>query len=266
MIVALPRFVVPDRRRWEHARDVVAVLVGRDLKVLYKRSSLGFGWALVSPLLQAFIFVLVFRRVLGVPVENYASFVFAGVLIWGWFHASVQQATTLITNSRALVRQPGFPLVLLPVVTIAVRLFHFALALPFLFGLLWFQGIRPAPSWILLPVLTIVQFALTAGIAYPLAALNVRLRDTQYVVTVLLQLTMYLTPVFYSLSSVPPELHGWLFINPMVPLLEAWRAVLLYGQWPDPVHLSAIVLFGGILLLVGRRFFITQSRRFVEEL
>lgn len=266
MIASIPGLTLTRRRRLQHARDVIAVLVARDLKVLYKRSSLGFGWALVSPLLQAFIFILVFRRVLGAPVENYASFVFAGVLIWGWFYASVQQSTTLITNSRALVRQPGFPLALLPIVTVAVRLFHFALALPFLFGLLWFQGVLPSASWIALPLLGLVQFALTAGIAYPLAALNVRLRDTQHVISVLLQLTMYLSPVFYSLESVPEEMHRWLYLNPMVSLLQAWRDVLLRGLWPNPVHLSALVLLAGVLLLAGRRFFMAQSRRFVEEL
>lgn len=266
MIAALAGFPLAHRRRLQHAWDVIAVLVARDLKVLYKRSSLGFGWALVSPLLQVFIFVLVFRRVLGAPVENYASFVFTGVLVWGWFYASVQQSTALITNSRALVRQPRFPLVLLPIVTVAVRLFHFSLALPFLLGLLWFQGIRPAGAWIALPLLLLIQFALTAGLAYPLAALNVRLRDTQHVVTVLLQLLMYLSPVFYSLDSVPGEMHGWLHVNPMVSLLGAWRDVLLRGQWPNPVHLSVLVLVAGVLLFAGRRIFIAQSRRFVEEL
>lgn len=254
------------RRRLRHAFDVIAVLVARDLKVLYKRSSLGFGWALVSPLLQVFIFVLVFRRVLGGPVENYASFVFTGVLVWGWFHASVQQSTSLITSSRALVRQPGFPLVLLPIVTVAVRLFHFSLALPFLLGLLWFQGIRPADAWVCLPLLTLIQFALTAGIAYPLAALNVRRRDTQHIVAVLLQLTMYLTPVFYSLGSLPGKLSAWMYLNPMVPLMEAWRDVLLRARWPDPLHLGALALFAAALLLTGRRIFLQQSRRFVEEL
>lgn len=257
---------LPNRRRLQHAWDVVAVLVARDLKVLYKRSSLGFGWALVNPLLQVFIFVLVFRRVLGAPIESYASFVFTGVLVWGWFHASVSQSTSLITSSRALVRQPGFPLVLLPIVTVAVRLFHFALGLPFLFGLMWWQGIRPSGAWLALPLLVLVQAALTAGIAYPLAALNVRLRDTQHVTAVLLQLLMYLTPIFYSLSFVPEELHRWMYLNPMVSLLEAWRDVLLRGHWPNPVHLGALVLIAGALLLAGRRVFIAQSRKFVEEL
>lgn len=254
------------QRKFRHAWDVLAVLVERDLKVLYKRSALGVGWALAGPLLQVLIFVFIFRHVLGDPVPHYAAFVFTGVLVWGWFHASLLQATSVITSNRALVRQPGFPLLLLPVVSIAVRLFHFSLALPLLLTLLWWQDLRPVAAWCSLPLLVLVQFALTAGLACPLAALNVRLRDTQHIAAVLLQLAMYLTPVFYSVDAVPAAMRRVLFLNPMVPLLEAWRDVLLRGQWPDALSLAWLVALAGALLIVGRRLFLQQSRSFVEEL
>lgn len=250
----------------QHGFDVLAVLIARDLKMLYKRSSLGFGWALVTPLVQVCIFVLVFRRVLGVPVENYASFVFIGVLVWGWFHTSIAQSTGLITGNRALLRQPRFPLALLPLVTVAVRLFHFSLALPILVTVLWIQGIPPAPAWACLPLLIAIQFALTTAVAYPLAALNVRLRDTQHVTNVLLQLSMYLTPVFYSLESVPAQVAHWLRLNPIVTLLDSWRDVLLRGLWPDTANLLLLALVSVLLLLLGQWTFVRQSRRFVEEL
>ncbi len=266
MSTGAPAFSLTPPRRLQHAWDVVAVLVGRDLKILYKRSTLGFGWALVSPLLQVLIFVLIFHRALGGMDEHYASYVFTGVLVWGWFYASLQQSTSLVSSSRALVRQPGFPLALLPIVTVAVRLFHFSLALPFLVGLLWFQGIHPAASWLVVPLLLAIQFALTTGLAYPLAALNVRLRDTQHVVAVTLNLLMYLTPVFYRLDAVPAVVRPWLRLNPMVPLLEAWRDALLGGVWPSAGQLAGLALVAAVVLVIGRRIFIVQSRRFVEEL
>lgn len=254
------------RRRYRHALDVLAVLVGRDLKVLYKRSVLGFGWALAQPLLQLVIFMFVFRRVLSIQVENFASFALTGVLVWGWFQASLVQSTGLITANRALVRQPRFPLALLPHVTIGVRLFHFALAMPLLMALLWWQGLRPTWAWMALPGLIVLQFILTAGLAYPLAALNVRLRDTQHVVSVTLQLSLYLTPIFYSVQHVPEPYRPFLYINPMVTLIEAWRDVLLRAQWPNVAHLAVLGAISLSLLYVGRRIFIRQSHRFVEEL
>lgn len=264
MIAALARPFAG--RRFRHARDVIAVLVARDLKVLYKRSALGVGWALANPLLQAIIFVLVFHRALGGTVRNYGAFVFTGVIVWGWFHASLGQSTSLITSSRALVRQPGFPLALLPVVTVAVRLFHLMLALPILVAVLAFQGLHPTAAWCALPLLVAIQFALTTGLAYPLAALNVRVRDTQHLVGVALQLLMYMTPVFYHAEAVAAPVRRWLELNPMVPLLAAWRGVVLEGRWPDPITLAPVAALAGVLLAAGRRFFARESRRFVEEL
>ncbi len=262
----LPLSPAARRRQLRHAWDVISVLVGRDLKVLYKRSIVGVGWALAQPLLQLVIFTFVFRRVLAVDVENFASFALTGVLVWGWFQASLVQSTGLITNNRALVRQPRFPLSLLPHVTIGVRLFHFLLAMPILAALLWYQGLRPSAPWLILPLLTVIQFVLTAGIAYPLAALNVHLRDTQHVVAVLLQLGLYLTPIFYSLDHVPAAYRAFLHINPMVPMIEAWRDVLLRGKWPDPRTLATLAVVAVILLVIGRRIFVRQSHHFVEDL
>jgi len=254
------------RRSLEHGLDVLAVLVSRDLKLLYKRSALGFGWALLHPLIQVCVFVLIFRGFLGGKVENYASYVFIGVLVWGWFQTSLAQSTSLITSSRALLRQPRFPLSLLPLVTVAVRLFHFSLALPILVALLWMQGIRPTSAWLGLPLLIAIQFALITAFALPLAALNVRVRDTQHFVGVTLQLAMYLTPVFYSIDSLPARLGRWLEINPVVPLLEGWRSILLRGEWPDPGRLGILACASAVLLVLGHRIFVHQSRRFVEEL
>ncbi len=258
--------IASKRRRWQHARDLLVVLVDRDLKILYKRSSLGFGWALVTPLLQLLIFSFVFRRALGMQIENYASFVFIGVLVFGWFQGALGMSGGLISGSKALVTQPGFPLTLLPHVMVAVRLFHFVIALPILFGLLWWQGIRPSMPWLSLPVLLIVQYLLVVGLAYPLASINVIFRDTQHIVGVLLQLMMFLTPVFYSLEKVPPSLRPWFYLNPMVGVVQSWRAVLLDGAWPDPRVLAGLLAFGIALLIAGRRIFVSQSYRFAEEM
>ncbi len=261
-----PPDLEPRRRDWRHDLDVIAVLVDRDLKMLYKRSWLGLGWALATPLVQLMVFSLVFRRVLSVQVDNYASFAFTGVLVWGWFQSTLSQSTSLITGSPALVRQPGFPLPLLPYVTAGVRFIHFTLALPVLLVFLWLQGIEPGWAWMSLPLIAAVQFTLSVGLAYPLAALNVTVRDTQHVVSVTLQLLMFLTPVYYSLDSVPPSLLPWFRLNPMVGLLEAWRDVLVYSRWPDATTLALLATFAVALHLIGRRVFVAQSHRFVDDL
>jgi lipopolysaccharide transport system permease protein len=147
-----------------------------------------------------------------------------------------------------------------------VRLFHFAVALPLLFGLLWWSGVRPSILWLLLPGLACIQFLLTVGLAYPLASVNVMFRDTQHIVGAVLQIYMFLTPVFYSVQSIPVHLRSLYYLNPMVTLIEAWRDVLLRGLWPDLFALGAWTAVGIFVLIFGRGVFIAQSHRFVEEL
>lgn len=262
----LPNNNVVRYRRWRHARDVLAVLVERDLKILYKRSSLGFGWALVTPLVQLLIFSFVFHRVLDIKIENYPSFVFIGVLVFGWFQSSIAQSAGMITGNRALVTQPGFPLTLLPHVMVGVRFFHFAIAFPILLVLLWSGGIRPGWSWLSLPVLAGIQYLLIVGLSYPLASINVIYRDTQHIVGVALQMMIFITPVFYSLEKVMPEHARWFYLNPMVGLLQSWRSVLLNNAWPDPWMLGGLFTLGVVLLVFGRRLFVRQSHLFAEEL
>ena len=252
--------------RWQYAWDVLAVLVDRDLKMLYKRSSIGPLWALAAPLMQLLVLTMVFRGVIRLDIPNYASYVFIGLLVWNWFSGSLLQSTSLITGSRALVRQPGFPLPLLPFVTVAVRLFHFAIALPLLLLLLLMQDIRPSIAWCFVPLLLVVQFIFTTSLAYPLAALNVRVRDTQHVAGIVLQLLMFATPIFYDPASLPQGLQAWYRLNPMVPLIDAWRDVLLESRLPDLQALTAVGLLSLGLLWAGRSIFVRESHRFVEEL
>jgi lipopolysaccharide transport system permease protein len=241
-------------------------LVQRDMQVIYKRALLGFGWALAIPVVQLIVYSFVFRRALSIDADNYSAFVFSGVLVWGWFHSSIGEGTGLITSNRPLVGQPGFPLAVLPYVTVWVRMLHFLAALPLLIGLLWWDGMRPTATWLFIPVLLAIQYLFTVALTYPLAALNVVFRDTQHLTRAALQLGMFLTPVFYSLDSVPEQPRRLLEANPMTGLLEAWRASLMYGRAPDPAVLASLLGLALVLLASGRWFFVRQSHRFLEEL
>jgi lipopolysaccharide transport system permease protein len=266
LVQTLPVTETTTSRRWLHAWDVLVLLTLRDLKAQYKRSFFGFGWALGSPILQLIIFSTIFRNVLGSQIPHYPCFVYIGVLVWGWFQGALGQSTALITGNAALARQPGFPLSLLPHVTVSVRLFHFVVAWPLLFGMMWYEGLRPTSAWWALPILLTLQYFLAVGLAYPLASLNALHRDTQHIVAVLLQLMMFVTPVFYDIHVVPEGLRQWFYMNPMTPLLEAWRAVLLKGEWPDAHSLWILSAVALVLIVGGRRIFIAQSHRFVEEM
>jgi lipopolysaccharide transport system permease protein len=254
------------RRKIAHFFDLLRVLVDRDMKLLYKRSALGIAWTLINPLLQLAVFSFVFRSVIPINIPQFSSFAFSGLLIWTWSQTALFQATGLITSNKALIRQPNFPTAILPVVTTMTGLIHFLLALPVLIIFLAVDGVRPSSVLFVLPLLMVIQFVLTVGLAYPLAALNVTFRDTQHTLGVLLQMLFYLTPIFYDLNSVPKEFQPLYQLNPMVPLLEAYRAILLKGTQPDWQALLIVSLAVAVILPLGLAIFRRQSNTFVEEL
>jgi lipopolysaccharide transport system permease protein len=254
------------RRKIAHFFDLLRVLVDRDIKLLYKRSALGIAWTLINPLLQLAVFSFVFRSVIQINVPQFSSFAFSGLLIWTWSQTALFQATGLITSNKALIRQPNFPTAILPVVTTMTGLIHFLLALPVLIIFLAVDGVQPSAVLLVLPLLMVIQFVLTVGLAYPLAALNVTFRDTQHTLGVLLQMLFYLTPIFYDLNSVPKEFQTFYQLNPMVPLLGAYRAILLKGTQPDWQALLMVSLAVAVILPIGLGIFRRQSNTFVEEL
>lgn len=256
------------RHRWRliYVYDLLRELVARDMKLLYKRSVLGVAWTLINPLLQLAVFVFVFQVVLPVAIPRYSSFVFTGLLVWTWFQNSLFQATAVIIANRPLIRQPGFPIAILPVVITTTGLIHFLLALPVSIIFLLIDGVELKPVILFLPILQALQFALTVSLAYLLAALNVTFRDTQHTLGVVLQLFFYLTPVFYDIKNVPTAYQSIYNLNPMVHVVTAYRDVLIQGTQPNWQPLLMIAAVMAVCLPIGLQFFRRQSDRFVEQL
>ena len=253
-------------RRLIYLRDLLRELVLRDMKLRYKGSVLGLAWSLLNPLAQLLVFGLVFSTILPLNIPNYTAFLFSGLLVWSWFQSSLFAATTVIVDGRSLIKRPGFPVALLPVVTVMANLVHFALALPVLLLFLLLTGLPLHGTALLLPLLIAIQFLLTLSIGYFLAAVHVTFRDTQHLVGVFLLLLFYLTPIFYDSSVIPASLQSIYRLNPLLHLLEAYRTILIDGRLPDFAMLAVVTAVSLALLLVGFRVFKRASYTFVEEL
>jgi len=247
-------------------RDLFRELIGRDMKLRYKRSVAGVAWTLLNPLAELGILFLIFGVVLPLDIPDYPAFLFTGILAYGWFQNSLHFATNAVVGNRELVRQPGFPILILPVVTVSTNLIHFLLALPILFALLFYSRIPITWAVIGLPLIIVLQFLFTLGLAYLVATFHVRFRDTQYLLRVLLQLTFYLTPVFYEPTAIPERYQILYRLNPMVFLVDGYRAVLIRGEFPRPGYTVITTLVAGAVLLAGLHVFRLASQRFVDEL
>jgi ABC-type polysaccharide/polyol phosphate export systems, permease component len=252
--------------QWQQMRDLLRELIARDIKLRYRGSLLGIAWTLLNPLAELLVLLFVFGSVFRVNIPNFGAYLFTGLLVYGWFQNSLNLATGAIVGNRELVRRPGVPPAILPIVTVASNLVHFLLSLPVLFGLLILNGIHVTSAVLALPLLIAIEFVFIAGLAYPVATIHVWFRDTQHVLRVALQLLFYLTPIFYEASSVPPVLQPFYRLNPMAPMVDAYRAVLIEGRWPAPASVLSLTAVAFAALLIGAAWFRRASYRFADEL
>lgn len=257
---------MPQRWNLIYLRDLLRELISRDIKLRYKRSVLGIVWSLLNPLMQLLVLSLIFRIVLPLDIPNYNTFLFTGLLVWTWFQTSLFNATGAIVDNRELIRRPGFPAAILPVVTVATNFIHFLLALPILLAFLLLSGIPLSSAIVALPFLFIVQFLFTLSLVYFIAPLHVKYRDTQYLLGIILLLGFYLSPIFYEASAIPPQYQLLYRLNPMVTLVEAYRSILMQGKFPGFLSLLLLSLVSIALLWIGYVVFRRARSQFAEEL
>ena len=253
-------------QRWRHGIDVVIVLVARDFRGRYRNTGIGVLWSVLNPLLFLLTFYLVFARLMHIGIAHYASFAFTAIIAWSWLQGALQQSAESITSSATLTAQPGFPLQALPLAAVGSGLIHLLIALPLLALLLLAEGVPL--TWRAVTVLPLLglQGLLLLGMSFIVAALNVRYRDTQHILPVILQVGYFLTPIFYDLNVVGPEYRGYFTFNPMAVLIQAYRAVLMQGSFPDWRPLAGLFVLALLLLVVGRRYFERARDTFLEAL
>jgi len=222
------------RRSLRNASELLVALTLRDLRLRYQGSLFGWGWTLVRPLALGVVLYFALGKVLGAGIESYPAFLLTGLFPWFWFQGSVQAAAGSFVGNGGLLKKVRFPRAGLPLSAVLGNTLQFVLALPVLVVFLAVAGHPPALLWVFAPVIFLVQFLLTAGIALFVASVTVFFRDLEHIVEVLLPFVFYGTPILYSASLIPPRFDWLVWVNPLAPIMESWRDVLLYGRWPEP--------------------------------
>lgn len=246
--------------------DVVQTLVGRELAIRYKGSTLGLLWAILSPLATVVILYFLFTRIVPLGIPHYSAFIYTGLLPWTWFSAALQTGSSTLLDNRDLVRKPFFQRPLLPVVVVGSNFLLYLLALPVLLILLLIEGLTLTPALLWLPLIWLVQALFTLACSMLMAALSVVVRDMQHLLGIILMMWFYLTPIFYSLNQLPAETSRFYVLNPMAVIIEAHRAVAMVGFAPDWLALGGVVAISGLLLVFSYIVFRSLEDMFVEVL
>jgi lipopolysaccharide transport system permease protein len=217
----------------------------RDVLGRYKGSAMGLLWSFLNPLLMlivyTFFFAVVFKSKWGVPAvtgteetkTHFATILFVGMIVHSMFAEVLNRAPTLILSNINYVKKVVFPLEILPVISLMSAIFHATISIIVLLGVyLIFNGFL---HWTIIftPIVFLPLIILTNGLAWMLASLGAYARDVGQTIGIAMTLMMFLSPVFYPVSSLPEFMRPWMLANPLTFIIEQARAVVIWGQLPN---------------------------------
>jgi len=244
-------------------RDLIAALVARDLKVRYRRSAIGFLWTMLYPLLMMVVLTVVFSAIFRMDVANYPVYVLAGIVFWNFFSQSIVAAMNSLRGNATLLTKLPVPKAVFPVATILSGLLNLVFALVPLLVIVVATAHPITPALAFLPVSIFIAGLFTLGAGLLLSPAAAFFSDTVELVTLLLTLLMYLTPVIYPLAIVPPHLLWIVEANPVRSILEVFRAPIYDGTLPSLTHLGVATGIAVVAFAVGAFVFERTSRRLV---
>lgn len=214
-------------------------LVQREIRQRYKGSALGLAWTLINPLLVVAAYWLVFKFLFGSPIQNFALFLFIGLMVWSLFFGGISVGASSLVNNSSLVTKVRFPREIIPSAAIMANAVIAAAMLVIALPLsIW---LTPGSLWplVLLPIFLVLTLIFTLGLGLLLSALNVYFRDTEHIITALGVPWFFLTPIFYTYDTLPAAAaQNQLIIdvlhwgNPISPFVICVQDTLFFGEWP----------------------------------
>lgn len=256
---------------WKY-RDIMVQFIQREVSSRYRGSHLGFIWSFLNPLLMLIVYTFVFSMVFNArwgtsnSKVEFALILFAGITTFNLFAEVVMRAPTLIISNVNYVKKVIFPLHILPVVALGASLVHFAISLLILvIGMVVIMGVL---HWtiIFLPIVLLPIILLALGLSWFLASLGVYLRDISHIVGVSVQALMFMSPIFYPVSSIPASMQLVFWINPISYVVEDMRNIMIWGKVPNFEWLLIGTAIGGIAAIMGYAWFQKTRGGFADVL
>lgn len=268
--------VIQPRRGWAgigfaelwQFRELLGVLTAKSIRVRYRQTILGVGWAVIQPFMVMVVFSVFFGRLAKMPSDGlpYPLFAYAALVPWWYFANALTASANSLVDNRDLITKVYFPRLLLPLAPALSGLVDFAIAMTILFGLMAWYGVVPTAAIAALPLLVALAMVTAVAVGLWVAGLVAWYRDFRYVVGFMVQFWMFATPVAYPSSLVPEAWRAWYGLNPMAGVVEGFRWALLgKDQPPGPIiYVSAAVAL--VLLVTGVEFFRRMERTVVDQI
>lgn len=250
-------------------RELLKTNVKKDIRGKYKGSFLGILWSFLNPLLQVVVYAIVFPYLMrGAGIDNYVVYLVTGIIPWNYFSVVITTGTTTIKNNEGIIKKVYFPREILLISPVLSGLINFFISciIVVLFCLAFNVGV--SVHLIMVPFIAIIQAILSLGIILITSSINVYVQDLEYIVSFILNMLFYGTPIVYALSQFSSAgiLASLIQLNPMTTIIDAYRDAFLYHVWPDFGALGLILIFSLVVLVIGYLIFKKLEKGFAEQL
>ncbi len=254
------------REVWAY-RELLYLLIWRDVKVRYKQTVLGAAWAILQPVMTMLVFSVFFGRLAKMPSDGipYPVFAFTALLPWQLFAYALGESSNSLVGSQNLITKVYFPRLVIPLAAVLAGVVDFGISFVVLLGLMRYYAIAPTTSVVFLPLFVLLAITTALAVGLWLSSLNVRYRDVRYTIPFLTQLWLFATPVAYPSSLVPEQWRALLGLNPVAGVVEGFRWALLgKAEGPGPLLLVSIAVV--VALLIGGLAYFRQTERTFADL
>ncbi len=251
-------------RDWENYRDLLIVLVQKELKVRYGNKALGYIWSIANPLASALVYFIAFSILMRVNIPGYPVILLSGIFPWQWFSNVVVSSPNVFVSNASIIKKVNFPRNVVLLCTALNHMIHFVVSIPVLSIFLIAFNHIPTFTWVWgIPVLLVIHFLMVYGIGLALASINLFFRDLERLTGIIMNFTFFLTPILYPLEQIPPHIRKFIWLNPAAPLIVSWRELFLYGRL-EPMYLLYSLLYAIAFFAIGQMIYRKLSWKFAE--
>ena len=268
-----PTTIIKPRSGWQlidfkelrEYRDLFYFLVWRDIKVLYAQTILGFSWAILQPVVQIVIFTIVFGKVARVATDGipYVLFSTVAIIPWTYMSQAMTQSSQSLVSGQHMLGKVYFPRLIFPLTSVLAKLVDFGISMLIVLAAALYYRVVPTWNVLLFPIFVLLMASIAAGVGMWLSAMAIRFRDVKHAMPFAVRMLMYTAPIVYSASSIPEKWRFVYSLNPIVAVIEGFRACLLGTPMPW-AYIWPGMITAAILLIAGAFYFKRMERVFVD--
>ncbi len=247
-------------------RQLLKTNIKKEIRGKYKGSFLGVLWSFLNPLLMVAVYAIVFPYIMRIQPPNYLVYLIIGVIPWNFFTTTMNQGMISIRMNAGLIKKVYFPREILPISVVLSGLVNFFISCIIIIIFCVFGGIGISWHLILVPIIALLQFFITLGLVFALSAINIYIKDTEYIIQFFINMFFYATPILYQISLFPNKYRPLLYLNPFTHIINAYRDAFMNHSVPSITSWSFMFIIALVTTSIGYFIFKKLEKNFAEEI